>query len=307
MDNFAVVILGPTCTGKTEIALDIAYKTGEIISVDSMQVYKYMDIGTAKPSKEELVKIKHHLIDIITPDRQFTAGEFNRSAQKLIPSINDSNMLPFLVGGTGLYFVSLIRGMVEMPKVDKDIKEYLLKKHEKIGQERAYKILKRVDYEYSQKIHNNDKQRTLRALEVILNTGKKFSGFLNKENVRPDFKYIIVGLKIDRSELYSRINNRIDAMIKKGLADEVKSLLEMGYNKHNPGLKAIGYKEFIEYFENKATFDKAVYNIKKNSRHYAKRQLTWFNKMDNINWFDCNDKKKIKDFINKEIEQLKIN
>lgn len=305
MEGFAVVILGPTCTGKSVLALELADERGEIISVDSMQVYKYMDIGTAKPSIYERKKVLHHLIDILTPDNQFTAGEFKREAQKLIPEILARGKIPFLVGGTGLYFLSLIRGMVNIPQVDKRVKEYLIKKHTKIGQDRMYNILKRVDPEYANKIHHNDKQRTLRALEVILQTKRPFSSFLGEENIKKDFKYIIVGLDINRNELYERIEKRVDEMIEKGFLNEVKSLLEMGYTEKDPGLKAIGYKELVQYFYGRVSLEKAIEEIKRNTKKYAKRQFTWFKKMPDVMWFNYKDKEKIKDYINSQISLLK--
>lgn len=305
MNGFAVVLLGPTCTGKTEIALELAENIGEIISVDSMQVYKYMDIGTAKPLPAELNRVKHHLIDIIYPDNQFTAGEFKRESQKLIPEIIKRDKIPFLVGGTGLYFLSLIRGMVDIPKINPIIKEYLIEKHNKVGQERLYNILKRLDPIYANKIHQNDKQRTLRALEVIIGTKRKFSSFLEQQNIKDNFTYIIVGLTIDRNELYERIDRRVDKMIENGLVDEVKFLLSKGYRANSPGLKAIGYKEIIAYFNDVISLDEAINQIKKNTRNYAKRQFTWFKKMDNVVWFDYKEKEIIKSYIKQEIIKLK--
>ncbi len=306
MNGFAVVIFGPTGVGKSLIALDLARDNGEIISVDSMQVYKYMDIGTAKPDKEEQKIIKHHLIDIITPDIQFNAGDFKREAQKLIPEILKRNKIPYLVGGTGLYFSALIRGLIDIPKIDLEIKKKIILKWEKIGQQKMYKLLERLDNKYAGMIHPNDKQRTLRALEVIIGTGNKYSCYLKKENKKKDINYILIGINIERKELYNIINNRVDKMIKNGLVSEVKSLKKMGYKKNDPGIKAIGYKEIFEYLENNISLEEATLIIKRNSRRYAKRQLTWFRKLDNVFWVKNNDINLIKDYINTKINKAAI-
>lgn len=306
MRDFAIAIFGPTGVGKSMMAMELAKDIGEIISVDSMQVYKYMNIGTAKPCKNEQNIIKHHLIDIITPDIQFNAGDFQREAQKLIPEIIKRNKIPFLVGGTGLYFTSLIRGLIEIPKIDKRIKNNIITKWDNIGQKRMYKILKRLDNEYSKNIHPNDKQRTLRALEVIIGTGKKYSYYLQKKNIKNDINYILIGISIDRKELYDIINNRVDKMIEDGLVGEVENLLKMDYKKNDPGIKAIGYKEIIEYIENKISLEEAISNIKKNSRRYAKRQLTWFKKLNNVFWVKNIDIDLIKNYINNKINEFTI-
>ncbi len=304
MNKFAVAIFGPTGVGKSSIALELAKENGEIISVDSMQVYKFMDIGTAKPSKEDQELVKHHLIDVICPDVQFSAGEFKRQAQELIQQIFKNNKTPFLVGGTGLYFSSLVRGMIDIPKIDDKVKKNIILKWDKIGQQRMYDSLKRLDYDYSKIIHPNDKQRTLRALEVIIGTGKKYSSFLNKNNKKEDFNYILIGINVERKSLYEIINNRVDQMIENGLVDEVKGLLKKGYSRNNPGLKAIGYKEIIDYLDGKNSLEEAVLSVKKNSRRYAKRQLTWFRNISDVNWFENNDIKGIKEFLNSKINIL---
>jgi len=307
MNYFAVAIFGPTGVGKTSLALKLTENIGEIISVDSMQVYKYMDIGTAKPTSDELDHVKHHLIDIITPDIQFTAGDFKRSAQKIIPDIIKKKKIPFLVGGTGLYFLSLMRGMVDIPVIDKKIRDYINDKWQKLGQKEMYNLLKINDNDYAKIIHPNDKQRTLRALEVITFTGNKFSYYLNKDNNRKDYKYITIGINIERKKLYDIINARVDKMLEEGFIDEVKKLLDMGYNKNNPGMRAIGYKEIIEYLNNERSIEDTIDLIKRNSRRYAKRQLTWFNKVDNVKWFNNCDYDKIKMFIDEKLLEISKN
>ena len=304
MTEFAVCIFGPTGAGKSALAINLAKNCGEIISADSRQIYKYMDIGTAKPDQNELKEVKHHLIDIITPDIQFTAGKFKIEAQKLIKVIIKKDMIPFLVGGTGLYFSSLTRGMINIPAIDEKIKEDLNTKLKIIGQERLFKILERMDNEYSKKIHPNDKQRTLRALEVMIGTKKKFSYFLKQNNQKENRKYITIGINTDREKLYNIINNRVDKMIDAGLVKEVEKILAMGYKKDDPGMKTIGYKEIVDYLEGSISLDEAVYLIKRNSRRYAKRQLVWFRKVEDVNWFENTDYDSIKSFINKKIKDI---
>lgn len=304
MKNFAVAIFGPTGIGKSSIALKLAKENGEIISVDSMQVYKYMNVGTAKPGKNELKLVKHHLIDFVTPDIQFTAGDFKRQAQLIIEQILNRKKVPYLVGGTGLYFTALMRGMIDIPKIKNDIKDFIILKWNKIGQERMYKILSKLDCDYSKIIHPNDKQRTLRALEVILGTGKKFSEYISKKNQKIDINFISVGINIEREILYRIINNRVDKMIKDGFIEEVKDLLNKGYNKNDPGMKAIGYKELVEYIEGRKNLEETIQDIKRNSRRYAKRQLTWFKKIDNVYWFKNDEINEIKNYVENQIDNL---
>ena len=301
MEEIAVCIFGPTGIGKTALSIELAKKNGEIISVDSMQVYKFMDIGTAKPSPEQLKKVKHYLIDIITPDIQFTTGDFKRKAEECISNIIKSGKIPFLVGGTGLYFLSLTRGMIDIPKIDPAIREFIINKWNKLGQKSIYSILEKIDKEYAAMIHPNDKQRTLRAFEVIIGTGNKFSFYLKKNNLKNNTKYITLGIKIDRQKLYNMINDRVDIMISKGLIEEVKNLIKMGYNQNDPGMKAIGYKEIFNHLYNHVSLEKTIDEIKKNSRHYAKRQITWFNKLTDVKWFDSNEYNIIEDYINNKI------
>lgn len=198
-----------------------------------------------------------------------------------------------------------MRGMIDIPKVSEEIKNKVRKKLFKKGQDRLFEILKKIDFDYALKIHPNDKQRTSRAIEIFLQTGKKFSSYLQKENIKSDMQYIKIGLEIERKRLYDIINKRVDNMIEKGLVKETVKLLEMGYNRDNPGLKGIGYKEIICFLENKYTLDQAIDNIKKNSRHYAKRQITWFKSMDGITWFNPNEIEKIKLFIKNKFQELK--
>lgn len=283
MENL-IIITGPTGIGKTELSLELAKKyKGEIISCDSMQIYKKLNIGTAKIDLNE-TSIPHHMIDIVEPSDNFTVADFKNSAKKIIIDINKRGGLPFLVGGTGLYINSLVYNLdFTETEPDYDYREKLRSLLEKEGSEFLYKKLKEKDKSMAEKIHQNNGQRIIRALE-ILKSGKKKGDNFREEN--KDYNLIYLGLNMDRAKLYEKINQRVDKMVDLGLVDEVKNLLDDGLDKNSQSLKAIGYKEVISYIDGDIDFDEMVDLIKKNSRHYAKRQLTWFRRDDRIKWFD---------------------
>lgn len=283
MENL-IIITGPTGIGKTELSLELAKKyKGEIISCDSMQIYKKLNIGTAKIDLNE-TSIPHHMIDIVEPSDNFTVADFKNSAKKIIIDINKRGGLPFLVGGTGLYINSLVYNLdFTETEPDYDYREKLRSLLEKEGSEFLYKKLKEKDKSMEEKIHQNNGQRIIRALE-ILKSGKKKGDNFREEN--KDYNLIYLGLNMDRAKLYEKINQRVDKMVDLGLVDEVKNLLDDGLDKNSQSLKAIGYKEVISYLDGDIDFDEMVDLIKKNSRHYAKRQLTWFRRDDRIKWFD---------------------
>lgn len=283
------ILTGPTAIGKTNVSIELAKAlNGEIISADSMQIYKHMDIGTAKIKKEEMQEIPHYLVDIIDPDEDFTVANYKENAQKFISEINSKEKLPIVVGGTGLYINSLIYDL-NFTKVPSDPK--LREKLEKIGEEYGndflHNKLKQIDEESSIKINKNDRKRIIRAIEIYKITGKPRS--LHNNNFRKpnnEYNFTMIGLNMDRKDLYDRINARVDSMIDNGLLDEVKSLLDMGYNKDLISMQAIGYKELIMYLEGKISLEESIEVIKKASRHYAKRQLTWFRRNEFINWIN---------------------
>jgi tRNA dimethylallyltransferase len=312
MHNLCVALFGPTGIGKTAVSLEIAKSFGEIISVDSRQVYKYLDIGTAKVTEEEKLKVKHHLIDIIYPDQQYSAGNFKRSAETIINNLILKEKIPFLVGGTGLYFKSLFDSFIDI-QISAKTQEFSRAKWERIGQERAYKILKRIDPQYALKIHDNDKQRTIRALEVFLETKKKISFFHETEQNKNNLEFLKIGLVQNRDRLYTKINSRVDQMLNCGFIDEVKKIIGMGYAKNCWGLKTIGYKQIVNYLDNFYSLEDAISEIKKESRHYAKRQITWFKNIDTVNWIDNDDYsykqiiQKIKDLIEKQLIKREYN
>ena len=286
------ILIGPTAIGKTALSIDLAKKfNGEIISADSMQIYKYMDIGTAKVTKEEMDGIPHHLIDFIYPDEEYTVSNYQRDATRLIKDINSRNKLPMVVGGTGLYINSLVYNL-NFAKVPPDEKyrlelEDLADQH---GDVYIHNLLKEIDIKSSNSISENDRKRIIRALEVYKVTGKTMSE--HNENFRKEvdkYNLSIVCLNMDRKELYDRINRRVDIMIEGGLVNEVKGILEKGYHKDLVSLKGIGYKEIIMYLEGEITLEEAIEKIKQGSRNYAKRQLTWFRRDDRIKWINKDD------------------
>lgn len=283
MENL-VIITGPTGIGKTELSLELAKKyKGEIISSDSMQIYKKLNIGTAKIDLDK-TSIPHHMIDIIEPSDNFTVADFKSSARKIITDINNRGGLPFLVGGTGLYINSLVYNLdFTGTEPDYEYRDELREILEKEGSEFLYEKLQDQDRNMAEKIHKNNGQRIIRALEILKNGNKKGDNFREENN---DYNLIYIGFNMDRAKLYQKINQRVDKMIDLGLIDEVKNLLDEGLDKNSQSLKAIGYKEVISYLDGEIDFDEMVDLIKKNSRHYAKRQLTWFRRDKRIKWLD---------------------
>ncbi|MBU5437626.1 tRNA (adenosine(37)-N6)-dimethylallyltransferase MiaA [Tissierella sp. MSJ-40] len=292
------ILIGPTAIGKTSLSIDLAKNlNGEIISADSMQIYKYMDIGTAKVTKEEMESIPHYLIDIVYPNEDFTVSDYKKAATKHITEVNNREKLPLVVGGTGLYINSLVY-QLNFTQVCPN--EEFRKKYEdladKYGNQYIYDELKKIDLYSSQKISPKDRKRIIRALEIYYETGKTMSEY-NKDFRKPveNYNLSMIGLNMDRTLLYNRINQRVDLMIEKGLIDEIKMLLEMGYTKDLVSMQGIGYKEIVYYLQGDISLDKAIELIKKGSRNYAKRQLTWFRRDNRIKWIDVDTFHHIKD------------
>jgi len=288
MEN-VIVIIGPTASGKTKISIELAKRiNGEIISADSMQIYKYMDIGTAKASAEEMDGIKHYLIDEVYPDEEFSVARFKELAQKYIDEILKKGKIPIVVGGTGLYIDSLIYNINFSETVcDWSFREQLKKEAEEKGNEYLHNMLREVDPKAAEKIHPNNVKRVIRALEV-----HKFSGVTisqQQEESRkepPKYNFIIFGLRMNRDTLYERINRRVDKMLEMGLVDEVRHLVELGYDKSTIAMQGLGYKEILAYLRGEITLDEAIYILKRDTRHYAKRQITWFKRIEGVNWID---------------------
>ncbi|HOP63568.1 MAG TPA: tRNA (adenosine(37)-N6)-dimethylallyltransferase MiaA [Spirochaetota bacterium] len=296
-------MVGPTASGKSDLALDIVGETFEIVSADSVQVYRYMDIGSCKPEKKDLERINHYLIDIVDPDYQFTAGEFCNRALSACKEIDSKNKIPLIAGGTGLYVSSFFGGISEIPELDSDIKSILSKEAETRGLDVLFDELVRVDPEYALKIHRNDRQRIIRGLEVFRGTGRPFSDFHKKEKVYSGDDSFIIGLYLERDELNRKIENRVDEMIRRGLVEEVEKLRSMGYSPGLNSMKSIGYSEINEYIDNKFSLNEAIEKIKTNTKKYAKKQMTWFKRMKEVLWFDNKEKERIKENIKNWLKQ----
>lgn len=309
MSNKIIVIVGPTAVGKTYVSIELAKKLGtEIISADSMQIYKGMDVGTAKIKTEEMQGIKHHMIDMINPDDNYSVSDFKTEAEKNIDDMLSRGKTPVIVGGSGLYVNSLIYDLdFSNAKSNEKLRDYYTYYHQEHGEDALYEKLKKIDPESADKIHKNNVKRVIRALEVYDLTGKKFSETntdIRKKSSKYDF--ILIGLSMDRKILYERINQRVDKMIEDGLVEEVKSLLEKGFEKNLISMQAIGYKEIIEFLEGNITFEEAVNILKQNTRHFAKRQFTWFLKDENVKWFNIEDVNKIDTSLEQIYEYLRL-
>jgi tRNA dimethylallyltransferase len=282
-----VIINSPTATGKTELAVNIAVEFGgEIISADSMQVYRYLDIGTAKPTMDERKGIKHHLIDVVNPDEEFNAALFAETARKIISNLTEEGKPVFVVGGTGLYIRALLKGIIDTPDVDENIRNHYRKLRDTQGKKYLYDLLLQRDAAAAAQINPNDSVRVIRALEVLEQTGESITVKQKKHSFADTpYKTYKIGLQIDRKELKQRIETRTDKMITAGLLDEVKSVLAIGYNENLKPLQSLGYKQITGFLSNKYDLKSCVDLIKRDTWQYARRQKTWFAADKEINWF----------------------
>lgn len=295
MKEKIIVISGPTGIGKSKVAVELAKKLGnaEIISSDSMQIYKEMSIGTAKVTDEEMSGIKHHMIDEVSIHDNFSVYDYQKKAKKLISDMNERGTIPIIIGGTGLYINSLLYNLdFSSEAEDKELREKLNKEAELYGKEYLYNKLKELDPEYAEKLSVNDTFRIIRALEVIYKSGNKYSEEnKNFREYNDEYDKLIYILQTDRELLYDRINKRVDKMFDAGLLDEVKDIIKDMTSEEiasNRALLAIGYKELISYLQGEITYERAVDLIKQKSRNYAKRQLTWFRRESEANFIDMN-------------------
>ncbi len=274
-----IIIEGPTASGKTALAMQLAklFKT-EIISADSRQVYKYLDIGTAKPTNEELCDVKHHLISIINPDETFNAGMFCDNAMDIIKELSSKGKIPIVCGGTGLYIKALLEGLFECVITDKSTRLQLETEYNDKGLSSLYEELKSVDPESALSISYNDKQRIQRALEVYRVTGTTLSQHWRSQGRKSELKPFRILLFEERAVLYNRIDNRIVNMLDAGLLTEIENIMTMGYSWSSPGLNSVGYKEYVSYFEDNTLLHECTSKAQQHSRNYAKRQVTWYNK-----------------------------
>lgn len=305
-----IVIAGPTACGKTDLSINLAEKIGgEIISGDSMQVYKLMDIGTAKPTAEETRGIPHFLIDELYPDEEYNVMIFQKKAKEYMKEIYDRGHIPIIVGGTGFYINALVYDNDFTEEESSSIRDELYRIAETEGKEKLHDMLADIDIEYAQSIHPNNVKRVARAIEYYRLTGEKMSEH-NKSAKEKESPYntAFFVLNMDRQKLYERIDMRVDIMMENGLENEVRKLIDMGYSHELVSMQGLGYKEFIPYFNGEISLEKAVDDIKKYTRHFAKRQLTWFRRQTEGIWIDMTggDKEKALSQIINEIEKRNI-
>lgn len=289
-DKKIIVIAGPTACGKTEYAIKVAEKTGgEIVSCDSMQIYKYMSIGSAKPTEEELSRARHWLVDEIDPREDFSVARYRDMAKEAINDIISRGKIPVIAGGTGLYLNSLLYDM-DFSDADRDIefRKTLMDEAELFGPEYVHRKLEAVDPVKASKIHPNNLKKVIRALEGA-SIGKGISEFSELNTRTDDYDTLLIGLTRDRGELYDRINRRVDIMVEQGLFGEVEELLEMGLQEEDISMKGIGYKEVIAFYDGLMTENEAIDKIKQNTRHLAKRQLTWFRRYEDMHWINISE------------------
>lgn len=313
MSKNIVIIAGPTASGKTKTSVALAKQlNGEIISADSMQIYKLMNIGTAKPTIDEMQGIPHYMIDVVDPDEDFSVAVFREMAGKYIDDIINRGKLPIVVGGTGLYINSLLYpfDFTETPE-DTEYRDSLKDYADREGNEALHHLLKDVDNESYNRLHPNDTKRIIRALEVYKNTGKPISVYqVESKKMQSEYNCVYIGLIMDRNKLYDIINRRVDKMFQEGLVNEVKELKSEGYTKELKSIQGIGYKEVFDYIDGIYTLDEVKENIKQGTRRYAKRQLTWFRHQGNIHWINIdefnNSEELVKNIVNYIEGKLKL-
>ena len=283
-----VCVVGPTASGKTAFAIKLAKeRNGEVVSCDSMQIYKYMNIGTAKPDIEEMEGIPHHMLDFVEPSEDFSVADFVKRAREVIDDILSRGKLPVLCGGTGLYVDSIIN-QIEFGEEKRD-DEYRNKLNilaQTEGVEAVHNILREKDPKAAEEIHPNNLKRVIRALEIIKTTGLSKAEADEKAKGVPVYDAEIYGMKMERERLYERINRRVDIMLENGLLEEVQSLMKLNLPPECTAMQAIGYKEFVMFFKGECSFEEAVESVKRESRRYAKRQMTWFKRNPNIKWIE---------------------
>jgi len=286
-----IAILGPTGVGKSAAAIFLAHRwKGEIISCDSMQVYRGFDIGTDKPTPAQRRAVPHHLLDLVEPSTQFTAADFVREALGAIRLIEGRRKIPLIVGGTGLYLKALFEGLFPGPGKDALLRARLEESARVEGTERLYARLEAVDPVYARLIGRRDKTRIIRALEVFDLTQKPLTQhFLNTVSAVPGFHLLKIGLQLERQELYRRIEERVESMFRRGLAKETENLLRQGAPEDSPPFRALGYKHVLRHLKKEITLEEAVERTKTDTRHYAKRQMTWFRKTAGVTWFSADD------------------
>ncbi len=294
--------MGPTAIGKTGVSLAAAGEAFEILSADSVQVYRYLDIGSGKPDRADRERIRHYVIDCVEPDVSFSAGDFCREARTAVDTIISRGKKPMIVGGTGLYIDSYFQGLSEIPEISPDVREAVKSELTARGLESLHEELIRVDPVFGERIHPNDTQRITRGLEVYRGTGRPLSSYYSTRRTYGSDDTLFIGLRDERAALQERIDERVDRMIRQGFVDEVRSLRERGFGPGLKSMKSIGYAEINEYIDGVTGLDQAIASIKTVTRQYAKRQMTWFARNKRINWFGPGDVKKIEELLRRWLD-----
>lgn len=299
-------MVGPTASGKTGLSIELAkLVNGSIVSADSMQIYKYMDIGTAKPDEAERSGIRHYMIDEVEPDENFSVAKYREMALKYIGQILKEGRRPIVTGGTGLYINSLLYNISFSETIcDEELRENLKNTAKEKGNRFLYDRLREIDPEAAARIHENDVKRVIRAIEVFQHTNRTISQHAQESRLEPPpYQYIVFGLNWERDELYERIDRRVDKMLQDGLIEEVRHLKEKGFDTGTTAMQGIGYKEILSYLKGECTLEETIYILKRDTRHYAKRQMTWFRRNKEIHWLDVNEGSDLKELAEKIIQE----
>ncbi len=301
-----IVIVGPTASGKTGLSIELAKLiNGSVVSADSMQIYRYMNIGTAKPDKTEMSGIRHYMIDEVDPDENFSVAKYRETALDSIRKIINEGGHPIIAGGTGLYINSLLYNINFSETIcDNALRDELRKEALEKGNRYIHEKLQVIDPKAAAKIHENDTKRIIRAIEVYTHTHRTISEHESLSRLEPPpYKYIVFGLSWDREKLYARIDRRVDRMLETGLIEEVKKLVEMGYDRGTTAMQGIGYKEVLSFLKGEQTLEETTYILKRDTRHYAKRQMTWFRRIKEINWLELDENTDLKGTAEKIIRE----
>jgi tRNA dimethylallyltransferase len=302
MKKFMTVLLGPTGVGKTDLSIEIAERTGsEILSADSRQFFREMRIGTAVPGDELLEKVRHHFVRFLSVHDYYSSSMYERDVLALLPGLFAKSNMVLLTGGSGMYIDAICKGIDDIPDTDPAVREKYSRLYSENGIESLRMALKILDPVHYARVDLRNPKRIIRALEICETTGRPYSSFLGKEKKSRDFEIISIGLNRERDDLYDRINRRVDAMISEGLEEEARNLYPL---RHLNALNTVGYKELFDYFEGKTTREKAIELIKRNTRRYAKRQLTWWARDNTIEWFNPIEKEKIFAYIEERTKEL---
>ena len=305
MESKVIIIVGPTCSGKTDLSINLAQNlSSEIISADSRQIYKCLNIGTAKPNKVQLALVKHHLIDTLNPDEDYNASLFENDSIKIINNLHSIDKIPIVVGGSGLYIKALVDGIFDSTTKDETLREKLLEDKKNYGNEYLYNQLLQIDKTTADKLLPQNWKRIIRAIEVYKITGRPIWELHNEYKRECSYNFYQFGLNWHRDKLYENIEKRVDEMINLGLVKEIENIIKQGYNAQLNALNTVGYKEIISYLKREISLNRAIELIKRNTRRYAKRQLTWFRKDNRIKWFQIQNKNEIQEITTKIINEV---